>query len=161
VVTPRSPRTFTLLIGPPSSGKSTWAAEAEARTGVAIVSRGALQAWLRGQGAPTGTEDHALHRENLKLWVRGSDRDLILDDTHMLRRERSIVVETIHCSELRSDYRVVAVVFTTPLALCWEREQRKPEPLRTPSGRFRAMAAALDANPPAREGYFDTVLYAP
>ena len=135
-----------VLVGPPASGKSTWAAE-QLRPDV-VVSSDRLRA-LVGEGE---------HDQRA-----GTDAFEVLDDVvaRRLRRRLFTVVDTLGSDAARRarwielarrhDLPVVAVVFDTPAATCRARNKARPEPV--PSAfltqqlkAWPAVRAALDTD---------------
>lgn len=152
--------TLHLLVGPPASGKSTWARTLTAR----VVCPDALREQRFG-GRHDVWQDH----RQFAAWRRWSfeeglsqakaglslGRDVVFDITACLQRERESVL-----SELGqyAEYRKVHI-FRTPLEVCLERNAARDFPV--PDQVVRDKYASLWSAPPTAEEGWDRIVLAP
>jgi predicted kinase len=113
-----------ILIGLQGSGKSTWARANAQRLGASLLASDEVRNELESEGidaSDKGDLVFAIVEERLGRGL-AEDRNVIVDATHARRRwrEREIAIAR------ERGARVVAVWFDVPLAVCLERNRRKP-----------------------------------
>lgn len=116
------------LIGVQGAGKSTWARANAERLQAAVLASDDIRNELEAQGREAATEGDrvfATLEARLGQWV-DQGRNVMVDATHARRRwrDKSLAIARKHGA------RPVAVWFDVPLAVCRERNARKPGGLK-------------------------------
>lgn len=113
--------TFTMLIGPPASGKSSYAKN----TSAVIVSTDAIREELYGseevQDNPQKVFDIAFQR--VRDCINGN-QDCILDATNVIRKYRISFLTRLR-SAAKASFQAKAIVFATPLDVCLDRNKAR------------------------------------
>jgi predicted kinase len=122
------PPTAYLLVGVQGAGKSTWARANAERLGAVVLASDEVRNELEAQGIDAAREgDRVFAIVEQRLGQRLEEgKNVIVDATHARRRwrEREIAVARAHGA------KVIAVWFDVPLAVCLQRNARKPGGLR-------------------------------
>jgi predicted kinase len=154
------PAPFLVLIGPPGSGKSTWARRYFSRK--EIVSSGRFRSMI----GDDDNDQRAIREaaEAMNAVIRGRlrlNKTIVVDATHRDPKHRD-TVSRMGYGWLRP---AVAVVFTAPLEVCLERNARRRGTRRVPEAWVRETHAMIaDAFDPATDwmpGGFEGVLFVP
>jgi predicted kinase len=116
--------TLYVLIGIQGSGKSTWAKANAGRLGAVVVASDEIRNELAAAGLdPTDMGDRVFATLEARLAEHlGAGRSVIADATHARRAWRANEVAVAR----RFGARTVAIWFDLPLAVCQERNARKP-----------------------------------
>ncbi len=149
---PRRTACLIVLVGPPGSGKTTWAQRY--RAGAVHVSQDGLIAAV----TPHGFEHpyRPVYRAAEDAVARAGLRDghtVIVDRTNRSRAHRARWIEIAR--EL--DCPALAVVMTTPEAECRARNARREDATRLSESRMARMFAAME--PVDADEGFDAVFY--
>jgi predicted kinase len=113
-----------LLLGAQGSGKTTWAAAHAGCLGAVVLASDAIRNELEAQGvpaAPEGDRVFALLEARLAAWL-AQGQSVLVDATHARRAWRA---KEIAIARARGARRV-AIWFHLPLAVCLQRNARKP-----------------------------------
>lgn len=113
--------TFTMLIGPPASGKSTYAKQ----TSAVIVSTDAIREELYGseevQDNPQKVFDIAFQR--ICSCLR-AEQNCIFDATNMVRKYRVNFINRLRTA-IKNPFNIKAIIFATPYEICLERNKAR------------------------------------
>lgn len=105
--------TLYLMVGLPGSGKSTWT---KARRNVVVVSADRIR-----KSGISEKDVWGIFAKELRRWLK-MRFTLIVDNTNLTRQIRATMITPA----LASGYRVVALVFNTPIELCAYRKPHIP-----------------------------------
>ncbi|MEI7845266.1 MAG: ATP-binding protein [Chloroflexota bacterium] len=116
--------TVYFLLGAPGAGKTTWAAAQAARLSAVILASDEIRNELEAQGLDATTENErvfALLEAQLDALL-SQGKNVLVDATHARRiwREKEVAIAHTHSA------RAVAIWFDMPLAVCLQRNERKP-----------------------------------
>ena len=127
---PFKPKTATVLVGPPLSGKSTWIKNNTSDSSV-VISRDQVildlcpglnytEAYKKLHDSPSGSYDISTELEKRKKEAIKSGKDIIFDLTHMSKKARRRSF-----SSLPKDFKKKALVFLTPFDVIMNRNQTR------------------------------------
>jgi predicted kinase len=141
-----------LLIGVPGSGKSTHAKQRFQPPTHSILSTDTIREELFGDESVQGDwhRIESLLRERVASFLAKGTIPVI-DATHAQQKHRAHAIKWIR----KLGAEVHAVYVATPLAICKERNQRRPR--KVPEAVITSMYAALQKNPPAQSEGFQSI----
>lgn len=164
-----APVPLIVTVGPPGSGKSSWAARWQATTEPGgdwpdrrVVSTDAIRAELFGDEAIQGSWRQVWRtardrwRQAIAAARSGVPLQVAYDATNAAPGARR---STLALARRLGFFPIVGLWFPTPLAVCLARNRARSR--RVPESVVRAMAEDLERSPPALEDGFDALVVAP
>lgn len=157
--------TLYVLVGLPGSGKSTWA-EANKQWNVKHISSDAIRRDKEASGEEYTNSD--IFKEmylSTRFWI-GEGYSIIYDATNLESKYRKKFLKEIkhYCDNYECDMvdvetklKTIAVVFTTPLGLCLERNSQRQGVACVPEDVIRRMSNTYTL--PSKSEGFDEVIY--
>lgn len=118
--------TLYVMIGPPGSGKSTWANSfRQSRTRTLYVSRDKIRFELLKEGEHYFAHEDQVQRIFIESIVYGlqHDVDVIADATHLSRGSRNKLIKALEAQGMGADqYELVFVFMATDTQTCVDRD---------------------------------------
>ena len=146
-----------MLIGPPASGKSTYAQKLAAEYNAVILSTDKIRAALYGDESIQGVwnEIEAILYKDIKNAIK-ANKNIILDSTHYKKEYRAKIIKKFSWDVLGANSsEFSAYYFNYPFALIYSRNKHRPR--RVPFDVLAAMYKELELRPPLLSEGFKSI----